>query len=123
MNFMQSFQVWLSLLLIVRALVVRVAQERETNLADLSLLPRQSSLLNETSLSPGILSNTRPTVYCDGDQYGKDLILADCRDAITAIQPTRQEVRFGERTAAKATWDIGLPYRTIGSEDTAKDPL
>ena len=124
MNLTTLLQIWLSSLLMVRALVAQVAQDRKPNLPNrsLSLLPSQSGLtdrFNRTSLLPNISLNNKPAVFCDADQYGRDLIIADCKDAITAIKRSKQQVRFGERTADKETWDIGLPFRHIGSEDAA----
>ena len=129
MNLTPLLQIWLSSLLMVRALVAQVADDRKPNLPNrsLSLLPSQSGLidpLNRTSLFPDTSSNNRPAVFCDGDQYGRDLIIADCKDAITAIKRSKQQVRFGKRTADQETWDVGLPFRQIGSEATAeKVPL
>lgn len=120
-------QIWLPLLLIVRALVVQLEHDSKPKLTELPLSPNQSSLIhtfNQTSLSPGVSAN-KPTVFCDGDQYGRDLIVADCRDAITGIGRTRQKVRFGERSGDEGTWDVGLPFRQIGCEDAAleKSPV
>ena len=125
MNLTFLLQIWLSSLLMVRALVAQVVQERRSNLPNrsLSLSPSQSGLtdrLNWTTLSPDTISNYKPTVFCDGDQYGRDLIIADCKDAITTIKRSKQPLRFGERTADKETWDIGLPFRQIGSEDATE---
>lgn len=126
MNLTPLLQIWLSSLLMVRALVAQVAQNRKLNLPNRSLspLPSQSGLidrLNRTSLSSDPSLNSRPAVFCDGDQYGRDLIIADCKDAITAIKRTKQQVRFGERTADRGTWDVGLPFRQIGGEDAAEN--
>ncbi len=110
MKLTRPFQMWLLLLLVTSALILCV-HERE--------LPGQSSSihhLNQTSLSPDIAAN-KPAVFCDGNQYGRDLVIADCRDAITGIPRTTQRVRFGERSADPRTWDVGLPSRQIGSED------
>ena len=119
MNLIPVLQIWLSLLLIVRALVVQVSRDRESDPTEFSLLPSHSSLihrLNQTSLSTGSSADNL-AVFCDADQYGRDLIYADCKDAITAIKRRRQPLRFGERSADKETWDVGLPFRQIGSED------
>ena len=123
MRIIPPLQIWLSLLLTVRALVVQVVQDWKPNLTELSLLPSQSSLihrLNQTSLSPGISAN-KPAVFCDGDLYGRNLNVADCRDAITGIKRTRQQLRFGQRSADQGTWDVGLPFRQIGSENAAEE--
>lgn len=121
MRIIFPLQFWLPLLLIVRALVVQLVHDSKPNLTELPLLTSQSSWthgFNQTSLSPGISAN-KPTVFCDGDQYGKDLNVADCRDAITGIKRTRQQLIFGERSADQGTWDVGLPFRQIGREDVA----
>ena len=128
MNLTPLLHIWLSSLLMVRALVAQVAQDRKPNLPNrsLSLRPSQSGLIdrpNRTSLFPDTSLKSRPAVFCDGDQYGRDLIIADCKDAITAIKRSRQEIRFGERTADRETWDVGLPFRQIGSEDATKKSL
>ena len=125
MNLTPLLQIWLSSFLMVRALVAQVAQDRKPNPPNrsLSLLPSQTGLtdrLNRTSLFPDISLNNKPAIFCDGDQYGRDLIIADCKDAITAIKRSKEQVRFGERTADKETWDVGLPFRQIGSEDAAE---
>lgn len=122
MNLTRPLQTWLFLLLVVRALVVQPVLDRELNLTELSLLPSQSNpidRLNQTSLSPDMIPN-KPAVYCDGDEYGRDLIIADCRDAITGIKRSTQQLRFGERSADPGTWDVGLPSRQIGGEDAAE---
>ena len=126
MNLTPLLHIWLSSLLTVRALVAQIAQDRKPNFPNpsLSLLPSRSGLtdrLNRTSLSSDTSLNSKPAVFCDGDQYGKDLIIADCKDAITAIKRSKQQVRFGERTADRETWDVGLPFRQIGGEDAAKN--
>lgn len=116
MNLTRLLQNWLSLLLIVRALVVQPVQDRELDFTELSLLPSQSisiDRVNQTSFSSDIPLN-KPAVFCDGDLYGVGLIVADCRDAITGIKRNTQQVRFGERSADPATWDVGLPSRQIG---------
>ena len=122
MNTYSSLQIWVSLFHVVYVFAIKIARNRELNLTESSFPPSQSSLvypLNLTSSSPGISAN-RPVIFCDGDQYGTDLLLADCRDAITGIKRSRQELRFGERSADQATWDVGLPSRQIGSEDLAE---
>ena len=119
MNLIPVPQIWLCLLLIVRAAVLQVSRDRESDPTELSLLPSHSSLIhriNQTSLSAGS-SAVNLAVFCEGDQYGRDLIYADCKDAITAIKRRRQPLRFGERSADEETWDVGLPFRQIGSED------
>ena len=123
MNIVVSLQIWLSTLLVIRALVVQFVPDREPDLTEPSLVSSQSNSihhLNQTQLSPGISVNN-PVVFCDGDQYGRDLIVADCKDAITGIKRSRQQVRFGERTPETRTWDISLPFRQIGSEDAAEE--
>ena len=118
MDIIALFRIWLFLLLIVRAFVVPAGRDGELNLTEISLLPSQSSLihrLNQTLLSPSIPAN-KPAVFCDGDLYGRDLDVADCKDAITGIKRTRQQLRFGERDTGQRTWDVGLPFRQIGSE-------
>lgn len=122
MNLTRLLQNWLSLLLIVRALVVQPVQDRELDFTELSLLPSQSisiDRVNQTSFSSDIPLN-KPAVFCDGDLYGVGLIVADCRDAITGIKRNTQQVRFGERSADPATWDVGLPSRQIGSKDATE---
>ena len=122
MSLTRLLQTWLFLLLIVRALVVQPVQDRELSLTELLRLPSQSSSIhrfNQTPLSPDILAR-KPAVFCDGNEYGRDLIAADCRDAISAIKRNTQRVRFGERSADPGTWDVGLPSRQIGSEDAAE---
>ena len=126
MNLKPLLQIWLSSPLMVRALVAQVTQDIKPSLPNrsLSLLPSRSGLtdpLNRTSLFPDTPLNRKPAVFCDGDQYGRDLVIADCKDAITAIKRSKQQVRFRERTADQETWDVGLPFRQIGSEDAAKE--
>ena len=118
MKLTRPFQTWLLLLLITSALILCV-HERELN----HTLPNQSSSIhhiNQTSLSPDIPAN-KVAVFCDGNQYGRDLVIADCRDAITGIPRTTQRARFGERSADPRTWDVGLPSRQIGSEDALEE--
>lgn len=119
MRIVFPLQIWLPLLLIVRALVVQRVHDSKPNFTELSLPLSQPILIhsfNQTSLPSGISAN-KPTVLCDGDQYGRDLIVADCRDAITGLKSTRQRLVFGERSAGQETWDVGLPFRQIGCED------
>ena len=116
-------QTWLSLLVIVRALTVQLRQDIELNLTDIPLLRSQPSSIrrpNQTSLSLDITVN-KPAVFCDGGLYGRDLVLADCRDVITGIKRNSLLRRFGERSADQSTWDVGLPSRQIGSEDDAEE--
>lgn len=119
MNPIRPFQTWSFLLLIVRALCVHPVKDRNLKSPELSLLPSQSSSidhLNQTSL-PSNISVQKPAVICDGDEYGRSLIAADCRDAITGIKRSTQQLRFGERSADPRTWDVGLPSRQIGGKD------
>lgn len=121
MNQRRLLQAWSFLLLSIRALVVRFVHDREFKTPGLSLLPSQSSSfdsLNQTSLPSDILAN-KPAVFCDGDEYGRNLIAADCRDAITGIKRSTQKLRFAERYADPRTWDVGLPSRQIGGKDAA----
>lgn len=88
MNPTRPLQTWLFLVLIVQALVVQHVQGRELNFTELFLPSGQSSSidrLNQTLL-PQDISASRPAVFCDGNEYGKDLVVADCRDAITGIR-------------------------------------
>lgn len=120
MNLTRSIQPLLFLFLIVRALIVQTAQD---NNIELSLLPSQSASihrLNQTPLFSDTAAN-RLGIYCDGNEYGRDLMAADCRDAITAIKRNKQELRFAERSTDPETWDVGLPSRQIGSEDAAEE--
>ena len=121
MNLISPVQVWLFLLLGIRGHLVKVIRDRELNIIasppsrsgpDLIVRPNQTSPLSDVSVN-------NPSIICDGDQYGTDLIFADCKDAITGIKRSRQQLRFGERTADEWTWDVGLPFRQIGSEDAA----
>ena len=125
MYLIRQLQTWLLFLLIIRALVVQRVQYRELTFTELSLLPSQSSSidrLNQTSPSPDPdISANRPAVFCDATEYGRDLVTADCRDAITGIKRNRQRVRFGERSADPGTWDVGLPSRQIGGRDAAEE--
>ena len=123
MNLACRLQPWLFLLLIVRALVGQPVQGRELSFTKSSPLPSQSisiHSLNQTSLSPDTVAN-RPAVFCDGAEYGRDLMVSDCRDAITAIKRNLQPLRFGERSADPSTWDVGLPSRQIGRKDAAEE--
>lgn len=126
MNLTCLLQVWLFLLFIVRALVVQSVQDRELAFTGSSLLPSQAIPIhrfNQTSLSLETSAN-KPAVFCDGDLYGIDLLVADCRDAITGLKRDTQQVRFGERSADPETWDVGLPSRQIGSKDAVEgNPL
>lgn len=106
------------LFLLVRALVVQPVQDTKLHSSELSLLSSRSGSidrLNQTSLSSNISAN-RVAVFCDGAEYGRDLVTDDCKDAITAIKRSTQQVVFGERSADPQTWDVGLPSRQIGSE-------
>ena len=125
MYLIRQLQTWLFFLLIIRALVVQRVQYRELNFTELSLLPSQSTSidrLNQTSPSPDPdISANKPAVFCDATEYGRDLVTADCRDAITGIKRNKQRVRFGERSADPETWDVGLPSRQIGGKDAAEE--
>lgn len=104
------------LFLLVRALVVQPVQDTKLHSSELSLLSSRSGSidrLNQTSLSSNISAN-RVAVFCDGAEYGRDLVTDDCKDAITAIKRSTQQVVFGERSADPQTWDVGLPSRQIG---------
>ena len=107
MNLSCPLRICISLLLNFCVITVRIVRGRELNLTESTLLPW---------LSPGI-SADKPSVFCDANEYGKDLIAADCRDAITGIGRSRRLMRFAERTAGQETWDVGLPFRQIGSKD------
>ena len=123
MNLISPLQIWLSLLFVIPVLLVKVGRDRQLNLTTLLPLQSQSNLndrSNETSLFSGTSPNS-PAVICDGDQYGRELNFADCKDAITALKRSRQELRFRERSADERTWDVGLPFRQIGSEDAAEE--
>lgn len=116
MNLTCPLQTWPFLLLFVQVLAVQPVQDTELYSSEYSHLSGQSDLidrLNQTSLSSDISAN-KPAVFCDGAEYGIDLVAADCRDAITAIKRNTQPVRFGERSADPRTWDVGLPSRQIG---------
>ena len=123
MNLISPLQIWLFLLLVIPVLLIRVERDRQLNLTTLSPLQSQSNLIdrpNQTSLASGISAKT-PAIICDGDQYGRELDFADCKDAVTGIKRSRQELRYGERSADQRTWDVGLPFRQIGSEDAAEE--
>lgn len=122
MNLTCPLQTWPFLLLFVQVLAVQPVQDTELYSSEYSHLSGQSDLidrLNQTSLSSDISAN-KPAVFCDGAEYGIDLVAADCRDAITAIKRNTQPVRFGERSADPRTWDVGLPSRQIGSKYAAE---
>ena len=111
-------QTWSFLLLIFRALFVQTVQDRKLNITELSSLTSQSTFnsLNQTSL-PSDISANKLAVFCDGHEYGINLIAADCRDAITGIKRSRQRLSFRDRSADPQTWDVGLPSRQIGGKD------
>ena len=125
MNPTLTFHTCLILLSTVGALVVQPSPERELNVTTLSLLQSQSSpihRLNQTRSSSGIDAN-RLSVFCDADEYGRNLLAADCRDAITGIKRSKESVRFGERSADPETWDVGLPSRQIGCKHAVEGTL
>ena len=121
MTLIRPVQTWSFLLLIFRALFVQTVKERELSITEVSILPSQSSSfdnLNQTSL-PSNISANKLAVFCDGHEYGRNLIAADCRDAITGIKRSTQRLSFRERSADPQTWDVGLPSRQIGGKDAA----
>ena len=118
MNLTRPLLTWSILLIIVRALVAQLVHGREFKTPGLSILPSQSSSFDGLNWTSDISTN-RPAVFCDGDEYGRNLIVADCRDAITGIKRSTQRLRFAERSADPHTWDIGLPSRQIGGKNAA----
>ena len=120
MDQLRLLQIWLSLVSVARALVVQPVVSGLT-LTEPSVLPNQSSSIdhpNRTWLHSDKSTNNL-AVFCDGYQYGRDLLAADCRDALTGIPRMTQELRFGERSADPSTWDVGLPSRQIGGKVVA----
>ena len=120
MNQSRLLQIYLCSVSIARALVVQPAVSGLA-LTEPSVLPNRSSSINysnRTWLHPDTSTN-KLAVFCDGNQYGRDLLAADCRDAITGIPRMTQELRFGERSADPSTWDVSLPSRQIGSKAIA----
>lgn len=118
MDLTRPILLWSFLLIIVRALVVQFVHDRELKTPDLFLLPSQSSSFDSLNQTSDISAN-KPAIFCDGDQYGRNLIAADCRDAITGLKRSAQRLRFAERSADPQTWDVGLPSRQIGGKDAA----
>lgn len=113
MNLKPLLPIWISLPSIICALFVQNV-DTELNLTDISFLP------NHTSLSEGISAN-KPAIFCDGNQYGINLVLTDCKDAVTGIKRSRQLLRFSERSAGPGMYDVGLPFRQIGCEDALEE--
>ncbi|MCJ1451162.1 hypothetical protein MMC28_001497 [Mycoblastus sanguinarius] len=70
---------------------------------------------NQTSVSSDFTSPTF-TVNCSGDDFGRDLNVADCASAISYINDVPTQARFGRRTDAHQNFDIGLPSRQIGDQ-------
>ena len=113
-------QIWLSLVSIARALVIQPVVSGLT-LTEPTVLPNRSSSIDHPSRTwlHSDMSTNKLSIFCDGEQYGRNLLAADCRDALTGIPRLTQELRFGERSADPSTWDVGLPSRQIGGKVVA----
>ncbi|KAL8941794.1 MAG: hypothetical protein Q9216_002032 [Gyalolechia sp. 2 TL-2023] len=55
-----------------------------------------------------------PVLYCNGEEYGEDLPLASCIEAIEMIPDTDQKLSFGPRPLRR--FHFGTPYRILSND-------
>ena len=57
-----------------------------------------------------------PLAQCSATQFGADLSLPSCQEAIEKFDRNETELIFKSRVVEDESFDIGLPYRTISCE-------
>ncbi|KAM0799859.1 hypothetical protein BDR22DRAFT_822223 [Usnea florida] len=70
------------------------------------------SFLSITSLN--VTADNAFIIKCDGDQYGRNLNIADCKDAKDYIPPGLDQYAWVKRYTAMSKPHFALPYRYMG---------
>ena len=73
-----------------------------------------TSLSSLSTISPNVTTDNAFTIKCDGGQYGRDLNIADCKDAKNYIPPGLDQYAWVERHIAFGGAHFALPYRYMG---------
>ena len=73
-----------------------------------------TSLSSLSIISPNDTTFNTFMIKCDGEQYGRDLSIADCKDAKDYIPPGLDQYAWLERHIAFGGMHFALPYRYMG---------
>ncbi len=83
----------------------------------LSQLPNTTETSNFTNGSTDTSLGARFYVECNGEEYGDDLLVADCNDAIEYLPLESGQWAFADRGTPQVTaHTVLLPYRSMGGE-------
>ena len=90
----------------------------------IALTPTFPDPLSPSSLSASSnVSASRIVVQCD-DEYGVNLDLADCRNALALINPSKDRVVFADRDdPGRSEGWLPLPFRLMGSKSIVSTVL
>ena len=108
---LQSPILWtrLSAVVATAAFVLQSLQSLETD---------PSSSLNQSSQSRNKSIVVTTKIRCDGQQYGKDLNIEECKQAFHSITRTSKQVSFGERRSVE-TYEVIVPHRFISGRTSS----
>ncbi|CAD6593088.1 MAG: hypothetical protein ASARMPRED_007011 [Alectoria sarmentosa] len=75
-----------------------------------------SPSLNQSHQSYNESIQATMQIRCDGQQYGRDLNIEECKQAFQSITRSSQQISFGQRRTAE-TYDVNVPYRFSSDND------
>lgn len=82
-----------------------------------SQLPNAIETPSSTNISTSTNLQGKFSVECNGADYGNDLLVADCIDAIAYLPFNSRQWTFADRATPQATADtVLLPYRSMGGK-------
>lgn len=88
----------------VMAVAASELQSLQTIQIDLAPSLNQSYQFSNESIEATI------KVRCDGQQYGRDLNIENCKEAFRSIPQSSQQISFGERRTVQI-YDVKVPVR------------
>lgn len=100
------------------AIPSRVASEMPSNQMVQPLrLPNSTEIHIPTNVSTTTGLQGKRYAICNGVDYGEDLLVADCREAIGYVPFNADQHAFAERsTPERAGVTVDLPFRLMGGE-------
>ena len=76
-----------------------------------------TSLSSLSIISSNVTTDNAFIIRCDGGQYGRDLNIADCKDAKDYIPSGMNQYAWVERHVAYGRAHFALPYRYMGGRN------
>ena len=76
--------------------------------------PHSTSLSSLSMINLNVTTNNAFVIECDGGQYGRNLNIADCKDAKSYVPSGSNQAAWVERHTPFGGKHFALPYRFMG---------